>query len=198
MASRCCPTTRRSSSVTTVRGAANFRVVNRSCRATTAVRPPSVSHSFMYDVNGLMLLNLNKTFETGTKVFYVCEPGYKQRRSPSITCNMGDWSGQGPECILSKSGCSAPPTVEHGDYSLLPRGTNVILEDDRIAEGSQVFYYCHNGYKTVEANISAMSCNNGEWVGQLFNCGELSEIPTFCWRMGLIVVVGFQVFSAGE
>lgn len=134
---------------------------------------PEVSHAKPY-VDGSLLLSANKTFPNGAEVLYVCQLGYKQHGSSTVTCDMGEWSGQGPVCVHANSDCNPPQIISHGDYSLLPRGNMLLSAHDRVPENSKAYYYCHNGFKMKETNLSVQVCLDGEWHGQLSACGKSS------------------------
>lgn len=132
---------------------------------------PEVVHAKPY-VDGGPLVDVNATFSSGAEVSYVCQSGYKQHGSATVVCDMGEWSGQEPTCVHVNSDCGLPPPLlSNGEYSLLPHG-NGLPGNIRVPENSQVYYYCQNGYKMKDSNLSILLCSDGAWSGQLSECGK--------------------------
>ena len=81
-------------------------------------------------------------YPNGLKMLYICDAGYQQQGPSAITCDRGEWSGQGPVCMRESEGCGAPPAVALGEHNLVVRGGG----RSGVAEGTQVYYFCNNGF----------------------------------------------------
>lgn len=114
--------------------------------------------------------NNRETVLNGSRIQYVCNNDrYELYGDGSRVCLNGHWSGATPHCKFVAKSCSAPPSIMHGDYNFF--GRNDETANLQIAEGSQVYYYCHSGYK-MNVNISVMVCRDGIWHGQQPTCGR--------------------------
>lgn len=149
---------------------------------------PEVVHAKPY-VDGGPLADANATFSSGAELLYVCQSGYKQHGSATVVCDMGEWSGQGPTCVHVNSDCGLPPPLlSNGEYSLLPHG-NGLPGNTRVPENSQVYYFCQNGYKMKDSNLSMLLCSDGAWSGQLSECVKRThcdspmDIPNGNWMV---------------
>ena len=100
-------------------------------------------------------------FIEGSKVVYNCKEGYRLQGSPSLTCISSEWAGDKPLCV---PGCSSPPSIPHGDYNFFGQ-KNVIESSGRSIEGTKAYYFCDNGYKMKNKNISILKCEKGLWTG---------------------------------
>ncbi|KAM4885336.1 complement decay-accelerating factor-like [Sylvia borin] len=107
-------------------------------------------------------------FPVGTKVSYVCRPGYENtsESSPSSTCLQNlTWSR--PAELCRKRSCSAP--------GALPGGRTGPLTDLQL--GARVDVFCEHGYKLVGNNFirCQLTGNEVEW-SKLPTC-ELITCP---------------------
>lgn len=82
----------------------------------------------------------------------------------------GVWHGTLPRCAPNPLGCPVPPSIPNGQYSFYNERATV--NGDMIEEGTQVYYFCHNGYKMKDKNVSLMLCMEGQWKGQIAVCGK--------------------------
>jgi Sushi repeat (SCR repeat) len=140
----------------------------------------AVAHSRHYVLQNVITdsgpwRNYDTTFSHGTKVVYVCDSGYHQVGSSMVECVKGEWSGRKPMC-LRHLGCSdRPPSIRNAEFSIYPNEDFTATSDDDVTyvakEGSRAFYFCHNGFRMSDVNATSLVCRDGEWAGQLPNCG---------------------------
>ena len=141
-------------------------------------KPPSVSDATLYSLNGTSLTEV-MTHADGSKVLYICNPGYEQRGSSTVTCQFGEWSGQGPSCRRISQGCSSPPDIVNGGYSVnrYLNGQSILPANaERIPDGSQAFYFCQNGYRMSNTSRSILTCRKEMWQGTISDCSKLAYI----------------------
>ena len=103
----------------------------------------------------------------GTKVVYTCDGGYTLYGNPSRTCISSLWAGDLPSCV---PGCSDPPTIPHGDYNFF--GQNNMIASGRSSEGTKAYYFCDNGYRMKDKNMSSLRCQQGLWSGTMPVCSK--------------------------
>ncbi|XP_051890415.1 sushi, von Willebrand factor type A, EGF and pentraxin domain-containing protein 1-like isoform X2 [Pristis pectinata] len=106
-----------------------------------------------------------KTFESGSKVTYRCNPGFSftELSRRYITCNGGVWEGLQATC--QPKSCGSPGEILNGHYE----GANTF--------GSKVIFYCDTGYQMVGRNYRL--CEAGGWSGQVPTCEAVKcpDIP---------------------
>ncbi|XP_059805946.1 C4b-binding protein alpha chain-like isoform X2 [Hypanus sabinus] len=152
----------------------------RAAEAGECNRPPKLENGLLHDK-----YLQKKTFASGSKVSYVCNPGYTfppySRRS--ITCNEGVWEPLQATC--TPKSCGSPGEIMNGYY----QGDNTF--------GSSVTFYCNEGYKLVGRNYRL--CEDDGWGGQVPTCeavkcpdipaienGEISRLSTESWEYGMV------------
>jgi len=133
--------------------------------------PHQVNHtsSQVYSIGG-SVIDGNRLPE-GTRVTYTCLPGYlpyKTQKS-TLVCVGGKWIGSPPTCIAISKPCTAPPSIPHGDCMLM--GSSVSTEGQRYPDSAKVYYYCDNGYRLHNSNLSELECQDGKWQGSVPLCG---------------------------
>lgn len=152
---------------------------------SNCAQPPSIANGYfsMYTPSG--------TFG-GTKAIYFCYHGYKPHGSTTISCLNQKWVGSPPACVMSK-GCTHPPALLHGDYNFF--GSSDADSEGLVAEGSQVYYYCHSGYKIESLNASAvLECRDERWIGNMPKCGKLSIGSSYQCKVSLQIIWSLGVF----
>ena len=132
-------------------------------------QPVNNTSSHVYSIGGSF--NAGHLLPEGTRVTYICKPGYLPYKTQTSTliCVGGNWIGSPPTCIAVSKPCSAPPSIAHGDFMLM--GSPVNTEGQRYPDGARVYYYCDNGYRLHNSNLSELMCQGGEWQGPLPSCG---------------------------
>ena len=131
--------------------------------------PTAIPNAYYY-YTGKDPLNRENGLE-GSRIQYVCNSDrYELYGDGSRVCVNGQWSGPTPRCRFIAKSCSAPHSVMHGGYNFFNQNDGDTKK--LIAEGSQVYYYCHSGYK-MNVNISVMVCRDGVWHGLRPTCGRL-------------------------
>ncbi|XP_053310370.1 complement receptor type 1-like isoform X2 [Spea bombifrons] len=101
-------------------------------------------------------------FSIGSKVQYVCQPGYVRipgSKSTLICMENSKWS-PGPEEFCKRKSCRSPVDIENGYYDV----------SDSLFFGSKLTYYCNKGYRMI-SKINFQEClADGTWSGDLPVC----------------------------
>lgn len=137
-------------------------------RIPTCPHPETIKNGF-FDVSGPPReRNSDGTlqYEENTKIFYICVEGYKLMGNEHRVCQGGTWVGVVPSCI--PLGCSRPSAIPNGGFNLFSHNDTSGVY---IPENSQVYYYCHNGFKLSQDQVSPkLVCKNGQWIGEIPSC----------------------------
>lgn len=105
-------------------------------------------------------------YRSGAKIIYVCREGYSLVGSPHRICQAGQWIGKMPKCI--PSGCQRPEEIPNGGYNLFGHNDTTGMW---VAEGSQIYYFCHSGYKLSQGQVpTKRECLAGHWTGEAPTC----------------------------
>jgi hypothetical protein len=115
---------------------------------------------------------------------YFCDNGYRiSGTDTTMRCQTGGgaagtWHGTLPSCT-SFTTCNAPLDIDNGQYSFYtarrpyPDAREDSTDLGLIEEGTQVYYFCHNGYKMKDNSyVSLMECKGGLWEGRVSECGK--------------------------
>ncbi|XP_072887007.1 C4b-binding protein alpha chain-like isoform X3 [Hemitrygon akajei] len=155
----------------------------RAAEAEECNRPPKLENGLLHDK-----YLQKKTFASGSKVSYVCNPGYTfpPYSRKSIICNEGVWEPLQATC--TPKSCGSPGEIMNGYY----QGDNTF--------GSNVTFYCNEGYKLVGRN--SRLCQTDGWGGQVPTCeavkcpdipaienGRISRPSTESWEYGMVAEV---------
>ncbi|NWT74934.1 CR1L protein, partial [Prunella himalayana] len=108
-------------------------------------------------------------FPPGTKISFICRPGYMRAPRMSLTWTCGEdlqWSPKGQFCILRK--CVYPGDLENGYF-----------DATTLTFGSKLTFHCNTGYRLVgKGEISCDIKNEGvAWSGDLPHCEIISCEP---------------------
>ncbi|XP_063877551.1 sushi, von Willebrand factor type A, EGF and pentraxin domain-containing protein 1-like isoform X4 [Scylla paramamosain] len=124
------------------------------CQSRTCGEIPSISHGYIEE--GWTQVR------PGEQVVVRCEPGYKLRGDPFITCQEDStWSLPLPKCTKPK--CPKPPPVENGAVKV-----RASLSEDGTT-GQAAVYKCNRGYELVGAKT--LNCGDDEqWDGPWSSC----------------------------
>uniref|UniRef100_A0A3B3Y8J0 Sushi domain-containing protein n=1 Tax=Poecilia mexicana TaxID=48701 RepID=A0A3B3Y8J0_9TELE len=97
-----------------------------------------------------------QTFPDGSKVSFVCDPGYTSAGgSASITCTAGKWSAVRLQC--ERKSCGTLGEVSHGEVNY-----------DGIEFGDTATVTCNAGFMLV--GRSSFRCEVNGWSGRLPTC----------------------------
>ncbi|XP_072135096.1 membrane cofactor protein-like isoform X3 [Mobula birostris] len=160
-----------------------WAMVARALAAGECNQPPRLE-------NGLLEERFRQqdTFASGSKVFYVCNPGYTfpQFTTNYITCNEGVWGPLQANC--TPNSCGSPGEIMNGYFE----GGNTF--------GSKITFYCNEGYTLVGRNYRL--CEVDGWSGQVPTCDvvKCSDIPAIengrisspsaeSWEYGMVATV---------
>jgi len=110
----------------------------------------------------------------GVVAYFQCGAGYSLRGSSARVCHDAVWTGTQPLCLpVSLTGCPPPPNIQFGDNSYkgnihmaLSFGLSELPDQSHVvAEGTQVIYFCHNGYELAdERDADRLVCRGGSWT----------------------------------
>ena len=160
--------------------------------------PPHVPHAqpSVYDAK-------NSEQASSNIVIYFCEDGYKISGDKTMRCENGEWMGSLPRCDAIPRGCPLPPQITHGDYNFYNQRPEAPMSKmlSTITEGTQVYYFCHNGYKMKDKNISLMICMEGKWEGEVAVCEKRThcdtpmDIPNGNWIFSYLPYPDFRIGS---
>ncbi|XP_077151306.1 complement receptor type 1-like [Ranitomeya variabilis] len=107
-------------------------------------------------------------FSVGTKIMYVCRPGYTKipGKSALVTC-MDDSTWSPPNVFCKRRSCGNPGEAENGQ-----------MQAENLDFGSRVTYTCNRGYKmTTKRNYRDCQAN-GAWSNQVPVCEvQICEAP---------------------
>ena len=157
----------------------NWRNTQPRCKAA----PPPVCHPLPDISHGWMELELygqsyhSPELVPGVKAHYSCEDGFQLTGTATRECQDGSsWSGSPVACLPpSTQGCPEPPTIEHGGSSFREEQRQ---PDGRVAEGTLISYFCHNGYQLTDGRDQArQTCRDGLWEGPVPTCSKYSAVP---------------------
>ncbi|XP_062921228.1 C4b-binding protein alpha chain-like isoform X1 [Mobula hypostoma] len=161
----------------------NFSPPPPSCTPRKCNRPPGLENGLLEDK-----YRQQETFASGSKVFYVCNPGYTflQFTPKYITCNEGVWEPLRATC--TPMSCGSPGEIMNGCY----KGDNTF--------GSKITFYCNDGYTLVGRNYRF--CEADGWGGQVPTCeavkcpdiltienGRISSPSAEPWEYGMVATV---------
>jgi len=136
------------------------------CILSTVCPPPDNIKYGYFDISFDGKANGTIDYRTGTKIFYICQDGYSLVGSQHRVCQDGQWVGELPKCV--PSGCDMPDEIPNGGYNLFGHNDTTGL---LVAEGSQIYYFCHSGYKlSQEPRLTKRECRGGRWTGDVPTC----------------------------
>ncbi len=139
--------------------------------ATSACSPPyNIDNAFLFmdlqQGNNRQLQGMMQVPE-GTKAIYTCNNGYRMTGDAEHVCRRGHWQGKLPECVPKT--CSNPPEITSGGHQSVYGSSDD--KNNEYRDGTILHYFCHNGYRFEDRNISALTCVSGSWAGYLSKCG---------------------------
>ena len=71
--------------------------------------------------------------------------------------------------------CPVPPAVPNAMYHFDPYSSAYMKKLDQ--EGQRVRFDCIKGFEMVDDTIEpVLTCKNGQWVGPIPTCGQLSLV----------------------
>lgn len=108
--------------------------------------------------------------DAGTVAYVSCNRGYNLKGPQSRTCTDGKWIPSEPSsCVPIAQGCSQPPKIAYGNYTLGPSYT---MNQDVLPQDTVAYYSCKTGYKLAPDEGSArLTCKGTEWTGSVPFCG---------------------------
>ena len=129
--------------------------------------PDNIDYGF-FDISFEGKANGTMDYRKGTKIFYICHEGYTLVGSQHRVCDDGQWIGEIPKCV--PSGCERPAEIPNGGYNLFGHNDTTGM---LVAEGSQIYYFCHSGYKlSQEVLPTKRECRDGRWTGDVPTCSK--------------------------
>ena len=113
----------------------------------------------------------NDQFIEGTVATFSCNMGYKLIGETKRICKEGKWMPvMQPLCIPVAKGCSQPPKIAFGNYSLSPDYSHY---QDKLPESAVAYYSCKTGYKIeTDEKIAQLTCKDTQWRGIVPSCGK--------------------------
>ncbi|CAN8028078.1 unnamed protein product [Ixodes persulcatus] len=123
------------------------------CEETLCKLLPNVTNGRIVLVSGPL--------RPGAKLNIVCNSGHKF--APEVAC-MDDGTWSVPEVVCQPANCSEPPTVPHGDVT-------VVKNPD--VQRANVRYSCNQGFELVGEEVVPCSESN-VWAGTVPTCRPVS------------------------
>ncbi|XP_060093127.1 sushi domain-containing protein 1 [Heteronotia binoei] len=129
-----------------------------SCEVVDCSHPPPLLNAYLTLVNGTTY---------GSKVKYICLPGYDiERGNQTLVCNSrGYW--EGVNLVCKEIDCGKP----------LPLPNTDIVWDNTTALGSIVYYKCKKGFHSVGERNFSQCTKTKKWENITFECKAVESWP---------------------